>query len=872
LALLWVGIAHASVPNVLHFSGALKSEGAAFTGTMAMTFALYDGAEADETLWAETQSVAVVANRFQILLGINVTFDTTTFDATALHLGITVESEDEMTPRMRLASVPYAMRAGGLTCTGCVGKAQLEAGLLSPVATSGDYNDLINKPVLSAMLTGPGSTGALAKYTAAATLADSVVHEVNGQVGVGTSSPQARLDVAGGVKFGNDTDPCTTDKAGTIRWTGSRFEGCSGLTWVPLRSLSATCATVDTTCDGNDDDCDGAIDEDYVSLITNCGTGVCAATGATSCVEATVVDSCTPGAPTSSDDTTCNGIDEDCSGQADEDYQSLNTSCGTGPCAATGTTSCVAGNVANSCTPNPPLSADDTNCNNIDDDCSGEADEDYQSLNTNCGTGVCAATGATSCVEATVVDSCTPGAPTSSDDTTCNGIDEDCSGQADEDYQSLNTSCGTGLCAATGTTSCVVGNVANSCTPNPPLSADDTNCNNIDDDCNGEADEDYQSLNTNCGTGVCAAAGTTSCSAGSVADSCAPTTPPAGYDAACSLVSCPANATGGPSCVCKPGYSGTPTWNGASWDGTCTDINECANSPCGTGGTCTNLENAYSCSCASGYDGGGTNTPCTCTAINGGWSSWSGWSGCSVSCGGGTQSRSRSCNSPSPNVCGAACSGSTSQSQSCNTQACCKGNGGPCSSDSDCCNGTCYGDADGDGYAGSGSKTCHSSPSSGSDCCDSDANAHPGQTSYFTSQRSGCGGYDYDCDGSDGKRWGMMRRSDCKGPYCDELKATNEPSWRGPRTFCDDWPGYGASTSWTPGFHPPEIDCYQYEAEDGSAEWIECYFQWLDYPQRKTPNCGATCILNTGGYYFLQGGAGCPCHPHIESQQTQECR
>jgi hypothetical protein len=69
LAILWTSFAHASVPNGLHFSGQLQSEGAAFTGTMAMTFALYDGAEANEALWSEAQSVAVVANRFQILLG-----------------------------------------------------------------------------------------------------------------------------------------------------------------------------------------------------------------------------------------------------------------------------------------------------------------------------------------------------------------------------------------------------------------------------------------------------------------------------------------------------------------------------------------------------------------------------------------------------------------------------------------------------------------------------------------------------------------------------------------------------------------------------------------------------------------------------------
>jgi hypothetical protein len=46
MTVLWAATAQASVPNVLHFSGALKSEGAPFTGTMAMTFALYDGAEA----------------------------------------------------------------------------------------------------------------------------------------------------------------------------------------------------------------------------------------------------------------------------------------------------------------------------------------------------------------------------------------------------------------------------------------------------------------------------------------------------------------------------------------------------------------------------------------------------------------------------------------------------------------------------------------------------------------------------------------------------------------------------------------------------------------------------------------------------------
>ncbi|MDP2692980.1 MAG: hypothetical protein Q8O88_05065 [bacterium] len=61
------------------------------------------------------------------------------------------------------------------------------------------------------------------------------------------------------------------------------------------------------------------------------------------------------------------------------------------------------------------------------------------------------------------------------------------------------------------------------------------------------------------------------------------------------------------------------------------------------------------------------NTP---PAVNGGWSSWSSWGSCSLTCGGGTQTRIRTCTNPTPTNGGTTCSGSASESQSCNTQAC----------------------------------------------------------------------------------------------------------------------------------------------------------------------------------------------------------
>lgn len=61
-----------------------------------------------------------------------------------------------------------------------------------------------------------------------------IVQSVAGNVGVGVSNPAAKLDVSGGIKVANDTTSCNASKAGTIRWTGTAFEGCNGSDWVSL--------------------------------------------------------------------------------------------------------------------------------------------------------------------------------------------------------------------------------------------------------------------------------------------------------------------------------------------------------------------------------------------------------------------------------------------------------------------------------------------------------------------------------------------------------------------------------------------------------------------------------------------------------------
>ena len=55
-----------------------------------------------------------------------------------------------------------------------------------------------------------------------------------GNVGIGTANPTTKLEVAGGVNVGNTT----VEKAGTIRWTGTDFEGFNGTVWVSLTGKS----------------------------------------------------------------------------------------------------------------------------------------------------------------------------------------------------------------------------------------------------------------------------------------------------------------------------------------------------------------------------------------------------------------------------------------------------------------------------------------------------------------------------------------------------------------------------------------------------------------------------------------------------------
>ena len=104
-----------SVPGVFNYQGVLRdSDGNLLTnGDYKMTFRIYESMTAATASWEETHDgVAVRSGRFGVTMGYSNTIASNVFATSAdAFVGVTVDGFAEMQPRLRLASVPYALHA-----------------------------------------------------------------------------------------------------------------------------------------------------------------------------------------------------------------------------------------------------------------------------------------------------------------------------------------------------------------------------------------------------------------------------------------------------------------------------------------------------------------------------------------------------------------------------------------------------------------------------------------------------------------------------------------------------------------------------------------------------------------------------------------
>ena len=101
-----------SIPATFNYQGILRqADGSLTNGTLNITANIYDAAFGGSSLHTETfNSVNVRDGVFNIVLGDQVSLDST-FDATPRFIGISLNGGDEIIPRERVHSVPWAIHA-----------------------------------------------------------------------------------------------------------------------------------------------------------------------------------------------------------------------------------------------------------------------------------------------------------------------------------------------------------------------------------------------------------------------------------------------------------------------------------------------------------------------------------------------------------------------------------------------------------------------------------------------------------------------------------------------------------------------------------------------------------------------------------------
>ncbi len=194
-------------------------------------------------------------------------------------------------------------------------------------------------------------------------------------------------------------------------------------------------------------------------------------------------------------------------------------------------------------------------CNGIDDTCNGEVDEIFYQLGEPCDgpDGDQCAQGTYVCAASGQGVECEE--PVGPIPELCNGMDDDCNGETDEGFETIGEPCSvdTEGCTIEGLWACDPSGLTAFCEGTPVPDGQEL-CNGVDDDCDGSTDEVFDFVGTLClvGDGVCRVVGTQNCLDGSAACSATPGFPPIPDEICGNLEDDNCNGIAEEGCACPP--------------------------------------------------------------------------------------------------------------------------------------------------------------------------------------------------------------------------------------------------------------------------------------------------------------------------------
>jgi len=199
--------ANTAVPTLINYSGTLTDlNGKPVTNITGVTFLLYKDEQGGAPLWLETQNITPDKyGHYTAVLGSTTAqgLPTDLFaSGEARWLAVQPEGQAEQ-PRVLLVAVPYAMKAadaqtlGGLPASAFMLAGGAKENAVAAPSSAAATASTKTPPPANPDVTGKGTTDYIPMWDSASDIVNSVMFQSGSQIGIGTTTPAATLDVNG---------------------------------------------------------------------------------------------------------------------------------------------------------------------------------------------------------------------------------------------------------------------------------------------------------------------------------------------------------------------------------------------------------------------------------------------------------------------------------------------------------------------------------------------------------------------------------------------------------------------------------------------------------------------------------------------------